>query len=782
MGWGSEIVDQTKFRQAFFAFPARPDDLQKVIVNACALHSNKGSKLSITPWPSMDVFGEHIPQRIKTLVDKSDTLLCDVTFPNLNVYYEIGYAIGGGCAIAPVVNVSFQDATRNVTQEGLFDVIGFETYENSSDLGGIFSRLPTTNLVDLYGRPVNHSQPLFLIDPLRKTDFRNSIVSSIKGSKVYYRSYDPVESPRFSVIAMIAEVTASSGTIIPFLGSNVDDAPRHNLRAAFLAGLSHGLGRETLLIQQDTSGSPIPLDFRDDVITARNEDAITTAVSQFSKGALIAIQGLSTHRNKPKRSDLQRISLGASAAENEFRTLENYFVETSEYVRTLRGELGIVAGRKGSGKTAIFFMVRDTTRVQKNFFVTDLKPESHQLSLFRQELLKLVDMGVFDHTLAAFWYFVFLSETLFTIRRSYEHRLRFDGNAVGALTEIDAALDRYEIVGQGDFTARINRLSRHLLQEITALRSTGQALNPERLTNIVFRGGVNQIKAVIAKYTDNKSTLLVLFDNIDKGWPANGVQPFDIRMVRLMVETLDKIRRDFAGIDREFASVVFLRNDIYELLVEDTPDRGKGGQIRIDWTDRAKLRQVIFRRLQSSQNNTTASFQELWHRTFCPTVGDRDSFEYCVDHCLMRPRFLINIVESSLANAINRGNERVLESDIVDAVRQHANLLVEDFGYEIRDVSGLSADILFAFIGKPKSLTKVQVVDGFRAFGLGSEQAEEAFRLMLWYGVLGFKHADGREKYIYDYEYSLKRLLAEARIAGDQAVYVINDAIHVSMN
>ena len=30
---------------------------------------------------------------------------------------------------------------------------------------------------------------------------------------------------------------------------------------------------------------------------------------------------------------------GATAAENEFRTLEDYFVETAEYLRTARGEI-----------------------------------------------------------------------------------------------------------------------------------------------------------------------------------------------------------------------------------------------------------------------------------------------------------------------------------------------------------------------------------------------------------------------------------------------------------
>ncbi|WP_229193460.1 hypothetical protein, partial [Bradyrhizobium brasilense] len=65
-----------------------------------------------------------------------------------------------------------------------------------------------------------------------------------------------------------------------------------------------------------------------------------------------------------------------------------------------------------------------------------------------------------------------------------------------------------------------------------------------------------------------------------------------------------------------------------------------------------------------------------------------------VDHCLMRPRFLINIIEYAVANAINRGHESVGAEDCTDAVRQHSNYLLNEFGYEIRDVSGLSARLL----------------------------------------------------------------------------------------
>jgi hypothetical protein len=130
---------------------------------------------------------------------------------------------------------------------------------------------------------------------------------------------------------------------------------------------------------------------------------------------------------------------------------------------------------------------------------------------------------------------------------------------------------------------------------------------------------------------------------------ANGVPSLDVRMVRLLIETLDKVKRDFDVRDREFMSVVFLRNDIYEVLVDETPDRGKGAETRIDWTDRAKLRQVIYRRLHASVKDGHQRFTELWNRFFGDQVRGRDSFEYFVDHCLMRPRFLINAIDNAIA-------------------------------------------------------------------------------------------------------------------------------------
>jgi hypothetical protein len=689
------------FRSAFFAFPNQPDDLKTPILAAVEL-ANRRDDLRVQSWPQLPIFGASIPDAVKGAIEKTDVLVCDITRPNLNVYYEIGYCIGLAKSIAPFINVSFANAAADIQKDGLFDIIGYGSYTSSPELASLLDTLPTAVLVDLYGKPLNTNQPVYFLSTYRKTDFVNWIAAAIKDSKVDFRTFDPAETPRFSIIAAISDITASAGVVVPFLEPHVEDSERHNIRAAFVSGLAHGLGREALLVRYAAANAaPAAADFREDVLVFTAESVVTTKVLDFCANTLIAAQAIKKPRANRSTSALQRLTLGATAAENEFRTLEDYFVETAEYLRTARGEIGIVAGRKGSGKTAIFFMVRDSFRKQKNSVLSDLRPESHQLSLFKTHLAEIVDAGAFDHTIAGFWYFLVLSEVLLSLKREIAFRARQKPDLFKEVEEMERELARFGISESGDFTALINRLSSYVIDEIKRCEQNKERLTPEKLTNIVYRGGVADVKRLVVRYSAKIEHLVFLFDNIDKGWATNGVDELDVRLVRLLLEALEKVQRDLATDHRDFRFVVFLRNDVFELMVSGTPDRGKAAVIRIDWTDRVKLKQVIQYRLQASLAEKVHNFNEIWDRFFVSTVAGRDTFDFFVDHCLMRPRFLIAIIEYAIANAINRGHEKVLEDDCLDAVRQHSNSILNDFAYEIRDVSGASENVRTRSLVRP---------------------------------------------------------------------------------
>jgi hypothetical protein len=765
---------------AFLAFPAAPPLIADPIQRAVQLY--RGKTYSVTPWPQMKITGLYIPDEVRAAIDDAAVIFADVSQPNANVYYEIGYAVGLGKGFVPLVNAAHRMAKTDIRRQGIFDNIGYKQYENSKELANLLDSVPSNRLLDLYGRDVNVSQPLFLLDTLRKTDFRNAIVSAIKDGRAFYRSFDPVENARISLVQLISEISSSAAVVIPYLGTTVDDHDRHNLRAALVAGLAHGLRREVLLIRHLYEDVERAADYHDMIVPVRSEAEIFDLVKPFAQRAALSAPAVPPRRATPSKSSLQSISLGSSAAENEFRDLGRYFVETSEFIRARRGEASIVTGRKGSGKTAIFFQVRDNFRNVRDTIVTDLKPESHQLSLFRSELLKVGDEGIFDHTIAAFWYFVVLSEVLLTIHRSLDYRSKMDSRALSRVNDIRQAFEEFGVLERGDFTTRLSRLGKSITQDIQAMKKRGQVPSPEMLTNLVFKNGIARVKELIIQNSTPHTKLVFLFDNVDKGWPHSGVHEFDVRLVRLLLESLGKVRRDFASADRDFQSAVFLRNDIYELLVEQTPDRGKAGRVGIDWTDRAKLRQVIYRRLQQSLGDTISPFESLWSRFFPSSVDGQESFDYFLDHSLMRPRFLISVVELAIANAVNRGHPNLTEEDCRDAVRQNSLALLDDFGFEIRDVSGLSENLLYGLIGINNRADGTELIRRIEGEGLKPEEAENALDLMLWYGLLGIIDREDRPRYIYDYDYNARRLEAERRQSPMPDFYAINPALHVALS
>ena len=59
-----------------------------------------------------------------------------------------------------------------------------------------------------------------------------------------------------------------------------------------------------------------------------------------------------------KRLDLlKQVSFGVQVAEEEVKALASYFVETNEWIRIARGEIDIIRGEKGSGKSAIYSLL-----------------------------------------------------------------------------------------------------------------------------------------------------------------------------------------------------------------------------------------------------------------------------------------------------------------------------------------------------------------------------------------------------------------------------------------
>ncbi len=91
-------------------------------------------------WTSHDGSGEQVDRAIESWVDAAEAFVCDVTFVNDNVTYELGYAIGKGKHIRLIRNSTIENAPFK--QIGLLDTLLYDSFKTRSDLTRILSGRP----------------------------------------------------------------------------------------------------------------------------------------------------------------------------------------------------------------------------------------------------------------------------------------------------------------------------------------------------------------------------------------------------------------------------------------------------------------------------------------------------------------------------------------------------------------------------------------------------------------------------------------------------------------
>lgn len=353
-----------------------------------------------------------------------------------------------------------------VTDVGIFDTLGYLEYQNADELEALIRKItdPTPSLKNIY--PLNTNTPVYLIAARVRTDPVTRIISRVKKAKLFFRSFDPQETPRMSAGDAFEHVAQSFGVLVHLLPQRIADAPTHNIQSAFLAGLADGFRKELLMLQDGEE--PVPLDYRDLVTIFLHPSQIDEAIAEFAPKVTEAMQEGRQLPIDKQKTLLERISFGASSAENEFRELAGYYLDTDQFQRALRGEVRLVVGRKGSGKTAIFAQVRDRIRQISKNVVLDLRPDGYQLIKFKEMVLKYLGPGALEHTVTAFWEYLLLLEICHKLLQKDRVVHTRDRRLSGPYRELANLYQTDEYVAEGDFSERLSTLLQHITDDYQA--------------------------------------------------------------------------------------------------------------------------------------------------------------------------------------------------------------------------------------------------------------------------------------------------------------------------
>ncbi|MDZ4855073.1 MAG: hypothetical protein SGJ26_09510 [Nitrospirota bacterium] len=558
----------------FVAFPSAPREVGATVRGAVELLQTRHSLGSIRSWEQNDVAGKFVTDPIFKAIRRADFLVADVTRLNFNVTYEVGFAIGCARRVLLVRNVALANDEDLIREIGLYDTLGWKDYRTSNELAEFILTITDFEPLPLLDE-INRKAPVFVVSPRDKTDVEIRITSRVKKAGLQYRSFDPQEQPRLSATDAIANVGQSLGIVIPLLSKERIEHRSHNLRAAFVAGVAAGMERTTCLLQ--FGNDPVPLDYRDLVKSCSTLEHVNSHIADFAPRVTELLQHTAHVRADPRVPWLTTFTLGQSAAENEFSELSRYYVEIDEYLRAKRGEIQVVTGRKGSGKTALFGQLRDFLRRDKRRIVLDLKPEGYQLLEFMETIRGLAQASR-EHVVSAFWEYLLLLEVANKVLQKDQEAHLYNHEVRELYHKLDAEYRHAKYTAEGDFAERMitltNRIASDYKEAFGVAGGVG-VLSQAQLTNLIYTHDVAKLRSCLIAYLKQKNGVWILFDNIDKGWPAHGVGPEDLVVVRSLLDAMRKIGRALQNQDLECHGMLFLRNDVYELLIDSMPDRGK---------------------------------------------------------------------------------------------------------------------------------------------------------------------------------------------------------------
>lgn len=768
---------------SFVAYPSHPPEIGATIRSALDILKVERTGIAFKGWEENDIAGRFIAEPILGEISQCDLLSADVTRLNFNVTYEIGFAIGKQRRIFLLKNGSLLADDALIREVGIFDTLGYESYTTARRLVSLVTGIKDLSPLLSMVAGLTPKSPVYVVLPKTKADTETELLSRIKKAfRIPYRSFDPEEHGRLSALDAIRDTALSYGVVVPLLPKARTDAQVHNIRAAFVAGLAQGMGKELLLLQ--FGDDPVPLDYRDLVKYVGPGKKLDTIFADFAPEVFSHYQMDAPAVISRKGSVLQELNLGASSAENEMIELGEYYLETEEYRRVSRGEGQIVTGRKGSGKTALFVQIRNLIRRNRQHVVLDLRPEGFQLLKFKDVVLAYLEQGTKEHTITAFWEYLLLLEICHKLLDKDREAHVMNHTLYEPYRELANEYGSDPYVAEADFAERMSKLMQRIMRQFKDVIGTGEwkaRLSTDELTNILYQHDTKSLQSRVTEYLQNKQLVWILFDNLDKGWPATGLGADDILILRCLIDAIGKLERTFRKEKLKCFGVVFLRNDIYENLMEHTPDRGKTSRVVLDWTDPEMLRELLRLRFTSKLDSKNATFDTIWNQIAVSHIDGEESSSYIVDRCLMRPRSLIDFLQYCRSHALNLGHEKIEVDDIRHGEESYSSELVANLGFEIRDVFPRARDVLYEFIGSPKMISRQLVMEAVERAGIDVSLQETMLDLLLWFGFLGVVRENGEVAYIYTVSYDRKRLKALMRRDPCGDVFFINPAFWIGL-
>ena len=627
----------------------------------------------------------------------NDFLLAEVTEPNLNVLLEIGYALAVGRQ--PLL---LQDKNRTswarellTTLESCFYATRPDIYEymtrwqaRSSVPSEPNRRLPFLEKMGIY----DHQEvrgTAYHLKPKVSTDWISRVDQSFNKSYFKLTSMDPSDSVYDEFYPQARQIQRASLVVASFVSKDHIDWAQNNAKVALLTGFSIGLGKQVLVLQQEPIVPILDLGSVSRIFEAESQvqdivDAWIDKQIKISVGETLESRRKASSR---QQADLLRnIYMGHPDALQDTELL-NYFVHTKEFDDAIEGRRTIFIGRRGSGKSANFQAIRADIGERPNVVDVEILPDDFQLERITDFLDSALDLPDPQLVFQSIWNYVLTSEILKALAERTNHLFsspdEVTRNTLRQLYDSD-----YNGMAL-DFGSRVVFALNTVISSTSHGTPQERKLNAEEALKSLRKYDLGRRLRDFAR--DEGITFFIVADDLDKHWRANTRQSIDL-LLGLIAEVA-RMQRFFG---KYLKIVLFLREDIYDVLIRYDDDMPKRDILRMEWTS-ANLHHLVAARLATRLDAHDDG--DIWSAIFPEPVRDMAAVDYILSRSLPRPRDVLNLCQRAIDQAQRNGHEYVTAEDILDGEKSFSEALFYAVCSEFKGLYPDLEEVLIEFAG-----------------------------------------------------------------------------------
>ena len=736
----------------FFAYPAQPEATAETIALAAA-HLGSRPGVSTETWQKLQAAGRLVLRQITEAIDRADLVCCELGAINPNVLFELGYSIAKQKAVWVLLDTTDTEALRKWHQFGLLSSVGYVGYTHSGDiqsriLGGLSQLHPLWDDLAHPTLPIQHARTIFYMPLNHATDASRTLTRRLDAVARRNWNINPADASEIGAAPLswyLPNIWMASAGIIHFSAPRRSDSTIHNARAALMAGIAYGLGKQLLMIAEEEYESPF--DYQDILKIHTSSKQLGQLFDTWFASLNPTVAQSDLHRRRELQTALQQLNFYEYVAEQESDTLGEYFVRTSEYESILSSRSVLFVGRKGVGKTANMIEAARALGEDRRNLVCVIKPIDYELTGLLDVLRRYRGKESRNYLIENMWKLLIYSEIARTLIHGAETRPSGIGPR-GALADLRDFVNQRIPSVREDFALRLELIVDSLLESAKP-DTRGIAMSRDNigaaLGGVLMRDLREKLEAALSHH----ERIAILIDNLDKAWDRYADLDDLSQLLLGLLTTVGRVTNEFRkGTERyddlTFSLAIFLRDDIYQHLIRVAREPDKIKAASITWSDRNLLFRVIDERFVASRGTDP---EELWTRFICATIGSVPTRDYLFDRILPRPRDLLFLINSAMANAVNAGHQQVLDEDIRNAERAYSRFAFEAALVANSITTEKLEELLYEFVGSSALVTEDAIGSALVRAGIASDMKADVIAHLQALQFIGQEIGEGRFSY-----------------------------------